>query len=83
MGVLCTELVVRWQCQALKRAGRLHYEKRTVPQWLAYPEWDEVSSELTYETNLTMHLDSRFLGVHLDSTFLGVHLDSTSVVICE
>ena len=53
--------------------------KRDVPQWQACPEWDEVSSELAYETNLTVHLDSTFLGVHLDSTFLGVHLDSTFV----
>ena len=48
--------------------------KRDVPHWQACPEWDEVSSELAYETNLT---------VHLDSTFLGVHLDSTFVVTCE
>ena len=48
--------------------------KRDVPQWQACPEWDEVSIELAYETNLTMHLDSTFLGVHLDSTF---------VVTCE
>ena len=48
--------------------------KRDVPQWRACPEWDEVSSELAYEMNLTMHLGSTFLGVHLDSTF---------VVTCE
>ena len=45
-----------------------------MPQWKACPEWDEVSSKLAYETNLT---------VHLDSTFLDVHFDSTFVVTCE
>ena len=40
--------------------------KRDVPQWRACSEWDEVA----YETNLTMHLGSTFLGVHLDSTFM-------------
>ena len=44
--------------------------KRDVPQWRACPEWDEVSSELAYETNITVHLGSTLLGVHLDSTFL-------------
>ena len=44
--------------------------KRDVPQWRACPEWDEVSSELAYETNLTVHLGCMFLGVHLDSTFV-------------
>ena len=43
--------------------------KRDVPQWQDCPE---VSSELAYETNLTVHLDSTFLGVHLDSTYLRV-----------
>ena len=51
----------------LTRAGRLHHNQITVPQWQACPEWDEVSSELSCRTNLTMRLDSTFLGVHLDS----------------
>ena len=41
-----------------------------MPQWRACPEWDEVSSELALEMNLTVHLGSMFLGVHLDSTFV-------------
>ena len=48
--------------------------KRDVPQWQACPEWNEVSSELAYETNSTVHLGSSFLGVHLESTY---------VVTCE
>ena len=36
--------------------------KRDVPQWQACPEWEEVSSELAYEMNLTVHLDSTFVG---------------------
>ena len=69
MGILHTELMVRWQYQA-------HTSKNTAPrkEMCHSPEWDEVSSELAYETNLTMHLGSMSLGVHLDSTF---------VVTCE
>ena len=44
--------------------------KRDVSQWRACPEWNEVSSELAYETNSTVHLGSTFFGVRLDSTFV-------------
>ena len=61
-------------CHKLAVSGSHEQEycttKRDVPQWRACPKWDEVCSELAYETNLTVHLGSTFLGVHLDSTFV-------------
>ena len=66
----------QWHQLAVSGSHEQEYcaTKRDVPQWQANPECDKISSELAYETNLT---------VHLDSTFLGVHLDSTFVVTCE
>ena len=78
-GILHRELVAQTVSIRLTRAKVLLMEmccttKRDVPQWRACPEWNQVSSELAYETNST---------VHFGSTFLGVHLDSTFVVTCE